>query len=67
MATKKRAADLRVGDRIITTIPGHAAFADRINGVRIMEGGRVHVDLNHGTASTVFPEAEIVLVLEARR
>lgn len=60
---EKRAGDLRPGDRIFERIPGHAAFADRVDDVRFLKDGLVHVDLNNGTATRIYPESEKVLVV----
>ena len=62
----KRAAALQAGDLIVTSVPGHAAFVDRVCEVRFARDGKVHVDLNHWTATTIYPEAEQVRVIARR-
>ena len=60
---EKRAGDLAPGDRIMERIPGHAAFVDRVDDVRSIRDGKVHVDLNNDTATRVYAEDEKVTVI----
>ena len=60
---EKRAVDLAPGDRIMERIPGHAAFVDRVDDVRFIRDGKVHVDLNNDTATRVYAEDEKVTVI----
>ncbi len=61
--SEKRAGDLALGDRIMERIPGHAAFVDRVDDVRFIRDGKVHVDLNNDTATRVYAEDEKVTVI----
>ena len=60
---EKRAGDLAPGDRIMERILGHAAFVDRVDDVRSIRDGKVHVDLNNDTATRVYAEDEKVTVI----
>lgn len=59
----KRADALQAGDLMVTRIPGHAAFVDRVSEVRFVHDGKVHVDLNHWTATTIYDEGAQVRVI----
>jgi len=61
--TYKKARDLEEGDRIVSSIPGHAVFFDRVSGVRFIRDNKVHVDLNCWTATQILSEEERVRVL----
>ncbi len=63
----KRASGLLVGDLIVTRIPGHAAFVDRVCDVRFVIDGKVHVDLNHWTAVAIYDDGQSVDIIDARR
>lgn len=60
--THKKAENLSPGDTIIETIPGGAAFADKVCDVRFVTDGKVHVDLNEYTATRIYDEGEMVRV-----
>lgn len=64
--TWKRAAALEAGDLIVSQTPGFASFVDRVCEVRHAVDGKVHVDLNQWTATTIYPEAERVRVIARR-
>ena len=61
----KKADDLWPGDSIISTIDGHAVFADRVNEVRHIRDGMVLVDVNCWTGTHMFRNDEQVLVSPA--
>jgi len=59
----KKARDLEEGDRIVSSISGHAVFFDRVSEIRFVKDGKVHVDLNNWTATQILSEEERVRVL----
>jgi len=59
----KKARDLEEGDRIVSSIPGHAVFFDRVSEVRFIRDNKVHVDLNCWTATRILSDTEKVRVL----
>ncbi|MEN1564641.1 hypothetical protein AAIH74_33260, partial [Pseudomonas aeruginosa] len=42
-------------------------FVDRVSEVRFVRDGKVHVDLNHWTATTIYDEGETVQVIQSRK
>lgn len=61
----KPAAELQLGDRIVTSIPGHAVFFDTVTGLATEDDGRVRVQCNHLTGWTYFFPDDPVRVLPA--
>jgi len=61
--TYKKACELEEGDRIVSSIPGHAVFFDRVSEVRFIRDNKVHVDLNCWTATRILSDTEKVRVL----
>lgn len=59
---RKKVEELKPGDIIISTISGYAASADRVNEVRFVKGGKVHVDVNCYTGTNIYNEGEEVRV-----
>lgn len=61
----KPAAELSLGDRIVTSIPGHAAFFDAVTGITLGADGYVWIQRNHLTRWTSFAPDDLVQVLPA--
>lgn len=61
----KPASELQLGDRLVTSIPGHAVFFDRITGLATEADGRVRIQCNNRTGWTYFLPADQVRVLPA--
>lgn len=58
----KKVEDLKPGDAIVTVAAGFAAFVDRVNDVRFVRDGKVHVDVNCYTGTHIYDEGEKVRV-----
>jgi len=64
-ASWKLAGDLEPGDAIVSTIPGHAAFVDRVDEVSVTNDNRIKVQVNNFTATQYYGLDEQVRVSPA--
>jgi hypothetical protein len=60
----KKAEDIRSGDVIVTTTEAGIPFADRVNEVRHVTSGKVHVDVNDFTGTHIYDLGEKIRVAE---
>ncbi|WP_434152236.1 zincin-like metallopeptidase domain-containing protein (plasmid) [Methylocaldum gracile subsp. desertum] len=61
----KRAEEVEPGDAIVSTVPGHAAFVDRVDKVSLVDDNRVKVEVNNFTATQFYGRDEQVQVSPA--
>lgn len=58
----KKAEELRSGDVIVTLTEAGIPFADRVNEVRHVTSGKVHIDVNGYTGTHIYDLGEKVRV-----
>lgn len=61
----KRVEDLQADDQIVTR-NGHAVFVRRVSDVRFVTDGKVHVDLDYWTTTSIYDEGETVQVIKSQ-